>query len=137
MDEQRPRSRVGWFVVLTGVLTALLVYTHPEGLEAPAWVAYAACIAFVFAGLSIVASSAAHSRAQTWLAIGCMAAMAVPGMWIAFWPGPRVCSVSIPFASGAVQGGVCRVAFGSGAVIVAVFVVWAVRRALKPAPAPE
>jgi hypothetical protein len=115
-----------------GVLTAVLVYTHPEGLRAPAWVVYAACGSFVLAGLSIVASSAGHSRVQTWLAIGVMAAMVVPGMWIAFWPGPRVCSVSVPFASGTAQGMPCRVAFGSGAIMVGALVVWAVARALKP-----
>ena len=38
--------------MLVGVLTAVLVYAHPEGLEAPAWVVYAACSAFVFAGLA-------------------------------------------------------------------------------------
>jgi hypothetical protein len=131
MDEPNTRSRAGWFVALVGVLTAVLVYTHPEGLNAPAWVAYAACSAFVFAGLSIVASSAGHSRVQTWLAIGVMAAMVVPGMWIGFWPGPRVCSVSLPFASELAQGMSCRVGFGSGAIMVAALVVWAVVRALR------
>ena len=133
MTEQRHHTFFGWFVALMGLFVAAMVYAHPERAEAPLWVVYASSGAFLFAGLAIVASSSAHSKLQAWLAIGCMATMVVPGMWIAFWPGPRVCGMSVGFASGAAHGGACRVAFGSGAVIVGAMLVWAVKRALGTA----
>ncbi len=137
MVDQRPTARTGWFVALIGVALGAMVYLRPEGREAPGWVVYAACGAFLFAGLSIVAASAKDSKLQAWLAIACMAAMGLPALWIAFWPGPRACSVSLPFVSTAARGMVCRTAFGFGAVMVAAIIVWAVVRAIRPAAPAE
>jgi len=115
-----------------GLLTGALVYAHPENLRVPAWIAYVAVSAFVFAGLSLVASTLGARRLQGWLAVVLMLAMLVPGAWIAFGPGERHCSVSFSFVRSIAPGTMCRGAFGIGAIIVAAILPLAVSRALRP-----
>ncbi|HVE88650.1 MAG TPA: hypothetical protein VNA44_03035 [Burkholderiaceae bacterium] len=116
---------------VAGLLTAAMITLHPEGLNVPAWVAYVACAAFVFAGLTIMADEFALGRMYAWLVIACVVSLLVPGAWVAFGPGARECSVSGPFLSGIGSELVCRGAFGLGAVIVAALLVWIVLRSLR------
>ena len=120
---------------LVGILVAALMYRHPEGLRVPAWVGCAACGAFVFGGMAIVAAESSYVRAQAWLGVAAVASLLAPGAWIAFGPGPRECSVVLPFVRSAGSELVCRSAFGLGAVLVAAFLVWLVKRALRSASA--
>jgi hypothetical protein len=122
--------------VAAGAGTAALVYTHPEQLEAPAWVVYAACAAFVLAGLSLLVPESTQPRISAWLGVGVVAAMVVPGAWIALGAGPRKCSVSIPLWSGAGSDALCRGVFGFGSLMVAAFLVWAVVRAWRTTRGP-
>lgn len=129
---ERPQRLLGALVsTVAGLLAAAMIYLHPEGLRVPAWVAYVACAAFVFAGLSIMAHEFALRRMHTLLVLACVASLLVPGAWVAFGPGARECSVSGPFLSGIGSELVCRGAFGVGAVIVAALLVWIVWRALR------
>jgi hypothetical protein len=132
MTDRRQRLLGGFVSAAAGLLTAAIIYLYPEQLRAPAWVAYAACAAFVFAGLTIIAYEFALHRTHAWLAAACTAALLVPGGWVAFGPGVRECSVAIPFFSTVGSDLLCRGAFGLGAVIVAALLVWAVLRALRP-----
>jgi len=131
MSERRKRILGGWFFALVGVLTAGMVYRHLEQLNAPAWVAYAACGAFVFFGLTVVAFESGLHRTHTWLAVAATSALLAPGAWVTFGPGPRACTVSLPFISSTASEWLCRGAFGLGALIVAVLLVWVVLRALR------
>jgi hypothetical protein len=131
MSERRSRFVFGWVAVLAGVGMAAIVYWRPEGAEAPLWVVYAACGAFVFAGLSLITDESAHPQLNAWLAVGCIAAMVVPGAWIALGAGPRKCSVSVPLWNGHGSDALCRGVFGFGALLVALFLVWAVVRTIK------
>lgn len=131
MTDRRQRLLGGFLSAIVGLLTGALIYWHPEKLAAPAWVAYAACAAFVFAGLTIMAYEFALHRTHAWLAAACIAALFVPGAWVGFGPGVRECSVAIPFFSTVGSDLLCRGAFGLGAVIVAALLVWAVLRALR------
>ena len=132
MTERRQRLLVGLLSAMVGLLTGVMIYWHPEKLHAPAWVAYVACSAFVFAGLTIMAYEFALHRAHAWLVTACIAALLIPGGWVAFGPGERECSVTGPFFSTVGSDLVCRGAFGLGAVIVAALLVWVVWRALRP-----
>jgi hypothetical protein len=125
----------GWAPLLVGILVAALMYRHPEGQRAPAWVGDAACGAFAFGAMAIVAAQSRYARAQAWLGVAAVASLLTPGAWIAFGPGPRECTVVLPFASAAGSELVCRRAFGLGAVLVAAFLVWLVKRALRSANA--
>ena len=131
MTDRRQRLFGGVVSTLAGLLTAAVIYLHPENLHAPAWVAYAACAAFVFAGLTIMAYEFALHRIHVWLAVACMAALLVPGAWVAFGPGARKCSVALPSFSTVGSDLLCRGAFGIGAIVVAALLVWVVLRALR------
>jgi hypothetical protein len=115
---------------MAGGLTAAMIYRRPGQLHAPAWVAYTACAAFVFAGLAIIADGTALRRTHAW-PVACTTALLVPGAWVAFGPGVRRCSVSLPFFSTVGSELRCRGAFGLGAVIVAAMLVWVVLRAVR------
>ena len=126
----RSRRRWGWIIFGAGVLSAAGVYWHPEQLNVPAWVGYSACAAFVFAGLSIVAAEAMSRRVEAWFAVAFVAALLVPGAWIAFGPGVHECSVSVAFLNGTGSEIVCRSAFGLGSIVTAAFLYYVVRRVL-------
>ena len=119
MTERRQRLLGALLSIAAGLLTAAMITLHPEGLHVPAWVAYVACAAFVFAGLTIIAHEFALPRAHAWLVVACVASLLVPGAWVAFGPGVRECSVSGPFLTSVGSDLICRGAFGVGAAIVA------------------
>ena len=131
MIDRRKRLLGGSLSAMVGALTAALIYRYPEQLHAPAWVAYTACSAFVFAGLTIVASESPLRRIHAWLVVACIGALLVPGAWLAFGPGVRECSVSVPFFSTAGSELLCRGAFRFGALLVVALLVWVVLRALR------
>lgn len=131
MTDRRERFLGGCLCALIGGAAAAAIYRQPDHLHAPAWVAYAAFTAFVFAGLAIIADGSTLRRTHAWLAVACMAGLLVPGAWVAFGPGVRQCSVSVPYFSTVGSGLLCRGAFGFGAVIVAALLVWAVLRAVR------
>jgi hypothetical protein len=131
MTDRRQRLIGSIVSIIAGALTAAMIYWHPEQLRAPAWVAYTACAAFVFAGLTIMAYEFGLRRIHSWLVMGCVAALLVPGAWVAFGAGPRECTMNLPFVSTAASGLVCRAAFGFGVVIIAALLVWVVLRALR------
>lgn len=131
MTDRRDRFLGGCLCAVLGGAAAAVIYRRPDQLQAPAWVGYAACAAFVFAGLAIIADGSTLRRTHAWLAVACMAGLLVPGAWVAFGPGVRQCSVSVPFFSTVGSGLLCRGVFGLGAVIVAAMLVWAVLRAVR------
>lgn len=131
MTDRRKRLLGGFLSAMVGLLTAAMTYRYPENLHAPAWVAYAACSAFVFAGLTIMAYEFSLHRTHAWLVAACLTALLVPGGWVAFGPGVRECSVAIPFFTTVGSDLLCRGAFGLGAVIAAALLVWVVLRALR------
>ncbi len=131
MTDRRKRLLGGFLSTIVGALTAAMIYRYPEQLRAPAWVAYAACSAFVFAGLTIIVAESPLRRIHAWLCVACTVALLVPGAWVAFGPGVRECSVSVPFFNTAGSDLVCRGAFGLGTFIVAALLLWVVLRALR------
>ncbi len=131
MTERRQRLLGALVSTVAGLLTAAMIYLHPEGLHVPAWVAYVACAAFVLAGLTLMAHEFALRRTHAWLVAACAASLLVPAAWIAFGPGVRKCSVSVTFLSSIGSDLMCRGVFGLGAVIVAALLVWIVLRALR------
>jgi hypothetical protein len=105
-----------------------MIYAHPEGLRVPAWVAYIAASAFVLAGLCLLAGAVGNTSLQRWLGIGVTASLFVVGVWVAFGPGRRECSISLPFVQSIAPDALCRGAFGVGAILVGLFLVLVVRR---------
>jgi hypothetical protein len=48
---------IGCAAIALGAGSAAAIYLHPEGLRAPAWVAYAAVSTFVLAGAALLAGA--------------------------------------------------------------------------------
>ena len=117
--------------VAAGLAVGFMIHLHPQGLRVPAWVAYVAAAAFVLAGLCLLAGAMEIPRLQQWLGIAVTLSMLVVSLWIAFGPGERECSMSIPFVQTVAPDALCRGAFGIGALLVALFVGLLVRRALS------
>lgn len=127
----RTRSIAGAGLIAAGLAFGLLVFLHPEGLRAPAWVAYAAALAFVCAGILAFVGQSDSPRLQAWMAVALLMLMFAPAVWIAFGAGARECSVSLPYLFGVARGGSCRVAFAIASVMGLAMLVWAIRRALR------
>ena len=104
---------------------------HPEQLTVPVAVAYAACLAFSFAGLVIIAKRLGLTRCNAWLVVFVIAAMLALEVWISFGSGSRRCSVSIPFFGGIGSELVCRGVFGLGTILVALMLGWAIVSAYR------
>ena len=120
--------------VAAGLIVGYMIHFHPEGLRVPSWVAYVAASAFAFAGLCLFAGAAGISWLQRWLGIAVTLCLFVVSVWVAFGPGERECSMSIPFLQTVAPDALCRGAFGIGTLLVASFLGLFVRRALSSKP---
>lgn len=114
-----------------GIFTGVMIYLHPEGLRVPAWVAYAAASAFVFAGLCLLAVAFEVDWLQRWLGIAVALSLFVVSAWGAFGPGERECSISIPFLQTIAPDILCRAAFGAGSLLTGLLLGFVVHRALR------
>ena len=111
----------------------------PES-NSPAFIAFCAGAAFLFAGLTCVVRARAGmlniesevpDSAPRWtkvsyrmLAIGIAGALATIGTWVAIGSGPRAFSLSAPFVEMQTTGELIgRTVFGLGAVIVWIYVI--------------
>jgi hypothetical protein len=141
--DQKPPSRgttiglgaivatIGFYIVLVG----LGVLPPPGEAKAPMWVVMLAGLCFLLGGLGVLIPAAVTGEvrddgelpagAPYWLRVfqyllvlTIFAAFAMIGSFVAFGPGTRSFSVSVPFVS--TSGGseiLGRVAFGVGAII--------------------
>jgi uncharacterized membrane protein (DUF4010 family) len=121
----------GLAAVAAGVIVAAMVHAHPEGLRAPAWVAYIAASAFGLAGFSLLAGLLHAVRLQSWLGIAVVLSMLSISLWIAIGPGERACSMSIGVFWTESGDVICRGAFGLGSLLIALLLVLSVRRAIR------
>jgi hypothetical protein len=144
MTDQKPGSTrellfIGLFAIAMGVITVLIaggmIPAKPaKGEHAPMWLAVLSGSIFLLAGTAIMLRALAGGTAENgdlpadaplWLrvlyyAMGLtiVGALAAIGTWVAFGPGERTFSTTIPFlASGPANEWIGRVAFGAGAII--------------------
>jgi FtsH-binding integral membrane protein len=126
---------VGALAVLAGAGVALMVSLQPHKLRAPAWVAYAAALAFVFAGVSMLAqASGASRRVLAWIGVLLVACLMAPVAWIAIAAPDGRCQVS--FLGSFMPGTqwICRAGFMLGAAIGVLILVVMLRQAMRPTP---
>ena len=135
----------GLFAIAIGTFIMLLaigVISPGKGsMHAPAWVGFLAGLAFALAGLGIVVRVAAGGEpnddlpadAPWWMrliqygfGLATIGSLAAIGTWVAFGPGHRAFSISIPFlGTGPANEWLGRAVFGFGAVLVWLFFVLA------------
>jgi len=125
---RRQAIAIGIFAIALGAVSALMMHLHPEGLRAPAWVAYAAVSTFPLAGAALIAGALGGKRVVPWLGVLITCGLLAPALWVAFGPGGRQCSFSLGFIGGAASELVCRAGFGLGALMCLAFLVLLVRR---------
>ena len=144
MTDQKPASKrellfIGLFAIAMGVITVLIaggvIPAKPAtGPHAPMWLATLSGSIFLLAGAAIMLRALAGGAAENgdlpadaplWLralyyamGLAVVGTLAAIGTWVAFGPGERTFSTTIPFlASGPANEWVGRAAFGAGAVI--------------------
>lgn len=141
MDEQpRPRDRTaiacGLLAFAMGVfivLSAFGVIPSRGGDKGEHWVAAVAGLAFVFGGLAVVIQTWARAtpdgvlpadapsfvrRVLYLLTLAIVVSLGAIGTWVAFGPGERKFSTSIPFLPDWLNEPIGRTAFGIGAVMI-------------------
>jgi hypothetical protein len=127
---------VGALAAATGLyfmLASLGVLPPPGRANAPMWIVFFAGLVFFLGGVAVIIPAAAGSvatesgelppfaprwvrLAQYLLGVTVFASFAIIGSWVAFGPGPRSFSMSMPFFSTQHAGEtIGRVAFGIGA----------------------
>jgi hypothetical protein len=121
-------------IAAMGLLVGLMIHLHPEGLRVPAWVAYVAASAFVLAGLCLGAGVLGAGWLQRWLGVAVTLSLFVVSLWIAFGPGERECSMSLPFIQSIAPDALCRGAFGVGAILVGLFLALVLHRTIATQP---
>jgi hypothetical protein len=121
---------IGGFAIALGAISTVMIHLHPEGVRAPAWVAYAAVATFPLAGAALIAGALGAKRLVPWLGVLITCGLLVPGLWVALGPGGRQCSFSFGFLGGTASELVCRTGFGVGALLCLVFLILLVRRNL-------
>jgi hypothetical protein len=130
-EEPRRLERMGVVMLLAGAFVAAMVTLHPQGLKAPAWVAYLAAGVFVLAGATALARARQWSVLADGMVCVLLAAMLAIGLWVALGPGGRRCVAGASGAGGTIPEMACRSAFGLGALVVGVMLAIAVRGWLR------
>lgn len=125
----------GFAAAAAGLLVAFMIHAHPENLRVPAWVAYVAASAFVLAGLCLLAGAIGVAWLQQLFGIAVTLSLFSVSAWIAFGPGERECSMSIPLLQTTSPDALCRGAFGFGTLLIALLLGLIVLRALRSKPA--
>ena len=135
--KRRQAIVAGIMAIVVGVLAAVMIHLRPEGLRAPAWVAYAAVATFPLAGAALIAGATGGRRLVPWLAVLITCGLLVPGLWVAIGPGGRECSFSLGFLGGTASEFACRTGFGVGALLCLILLVLLVKRASRGPAGPS
>jgi hypothetical protein len=121
---------IGIVAIVLGAGTAAAIYLHPQALNAPAWVAYAAVATFPLTGAALIAGAMGAKRLVQALGVLITLGLLVPSLWIALGPGAHDCSFSLGFLGGAAPDLACRVGFGLGSLLCLFFLVLLIRASL-------
>lgn len=123
---------IGLYFLLVGA-GALPIPGGPNNLHGPLWIVLCAGLAFFLAGGAALLQGFGRANYQgefpddapSWLRVAqyligltIFVAFGAIGSWIAFGPGERVFSGSMPFISGGVGAAIGRTVFGIGAIII-------------------
>jgi hypothetical protein len=126
-----PAAFAGVVAIATGLGICALVYYHPEGLNAPAWVVYAAGKVFVAAGLCLFAAMIGAGRVQNFIGIAITLSLWLMAGWVAFAPGDRSCTASVSWLSLPANDVLCRFGFAVGWLIFGVSIAVVARAFIR------
>ena len=138
-------SATGIFILLSALN---VIPSDDASYNAPRWVAAAAGITFAAGGVLLLLKEAsaeygsytifgvpALAAAQSGLGLLIFVSLALIGNWIAFGPGDRQFSGSLSIGIGTIGGlsdeWVGRACFGAGAILMDVFIIFVLVRAIR------
>lgn len=128
MSPSPPPAIAGWAIAAAGVAISAMVRLRPDALQAPEWVAHVAAAAFVLAGAVVVLRAGGRDRAADGVVCLLLAVFVGLGAWASLGPDAGECVAGGPGGRVAASPTACRVAFGSGALVVLAMLVLAIRR---------
>lgn len=131
---QRTQVLGGTAALVTALVIAVEVHTHPEDAHAPLWIADVAAAAFALAGASLLAGAVRSARGAWLAAVGASAALLVIALWVALGGGERACSLSFTVLRGSPGNLLCRGAFGVGALLLGLLIALLLRRGRQSFP---
>jgi hypothetical protein len=146
MDEQarsldKTAIACGLFALALGlfiVLSAFGIIPSRGSTDGERWIGVIAGLAFVFGGLAVVIQTCAKatsagdlpSTAPIWvratlhlLSLAVIVSLGAIGTWVAFGPGERKFSSSIPFLPPWLNEPIGRTIFGAGAILIWIFLI--------------
>jgi hypothetical protein len=94
-------------------------------------VGYLAAATFVMAGATLLLQTAGYARAALVPAFLLVASLAGVGGWVGFGPGPRSCEGSLRQVFFLYEGALCRVLFGTGAVLTGIIALIILRSLMR------
>ena len=124
-------AAVGLYFALTG-LGVFPIPGGPKNLHAPLWIVFLAGLAFFLGGATAILQGIGKAKpngelpanAPPWMRVvqglivlAIFAVFALMASWVAFGPGERKITTTIPFYSGPANEWIGRSAFGIGAIV--------------------
>ena len=119
---------LGGMIALVGVAVALEVYSHPEGLKAPLWVALVACSTLPLSGLALWLKATRFNRVYHWTVVAIVLCMGSIAAWLTFGRDAGACTSNIPLIGSPFA---CRVAFGASTVFALLILALAIKDAIR------
>jgi hypothetical protein len=135
--DRRERTWAGVFCLGLGLFLIYVIRAEPSGLRVPPAVGYLAAATFVMAGATLLLQAAGYLRAALVPAFLLVASFAGVGGWVGFGPGPRSCEGSLGMLLFLPRGALCRIVFGTGAVLTGIIALIILRSLMRTGRPPE
>ena len=138
--ERRKRAWAGLFCTGIGLFLMIVMGWNQAGLRVPISVGFLAAATFVLAGAALLLQAGGRERSASVFSLLTIVALAVIGGWIGFGPGPRGCEASVGGLSFLPEEMVCRIVFGTGAVLtglIGLVLLWSIIRGSSRSPQPN
>ena len=131
---QPPPKWLGPLIMAGSVLIARYGAPSPG---VPHWIAYTACLTFFLGGLAVMAIAYDRPGLNNYLGPAIMVCLAIIPTWIGFGPGERHCSGGMSFFGLSLHLSFlpsdfgCRAAFGAGAILIWLLLVFVAVQAVR------
>jgi hypothetical protein len=132
--ERRKRAWAGLFCIGTGLVLMTIMGWNQASLRVPTFIGYLAAGTFVLAGATLLLQAGGRDRIASVFSFLTIAGLALVGGWVGFGPGPRGCEASVGGLSFLPEEMVCRVVFGTGAVLtglIGLALLWSIIRGAR------
>ncbi|HEY0823151.1 MAG TPA: hypothetical protein VGD76_05135 [Ramlibacter sp.] len=141
MNPGQGSAFAGAAIAALGAALGVAMVLHPQAMRVPAPVAYLCALAFLFAGLTLIARARGHRLLQAWLPVLMVGSLVAPAVWLGFGSGRRQCTLSAAesvvriFATRPDLA--CRLGFAVAAVAGLGILLLAVRHAVRSSRRPD